>query len=193
MKIVKNYGTDATTPYYQRSLKYIVIHYTAGSTSRKGTAHNVINGFKNTKKASADFVVDDGTIVQYNPDIENRFCWAVGGARYVNSKGGSCYGNATNRNCISIEMCCNHKKWTPYVTPNDEGFYFTKKTIKKTKKLVKHLMSEYNIPLVRVIRHYDVNGKPCPGIIGWNKDSGSEREWEKFKESLIGINQVKPS
>jgi flagellum-specific peptidoglycan hydrolase FlgJ len=37
-----------------------------------------------------------------------------------------------------------------------------------------------------VIRHYDVNGKPCPGVIGWNADSGSESQWDAFHESIGG-------
>ena len=32
--------------------------------------------------------------------------------------------------------------------------------------------------------HYDVIGKPCPGIIGWNIESVSETEWQKFKVRL---------
>ena len=32
-------------------------------------------------------------------------------------------------------------------------------------------MKKYNIPLDRVIRHYDVSGKTCPGIIGYNNET----------------------
>ena len=42
----------------------------------------------------------------------------------------------------------------------------------KTKKhLEKYLMKKYNIPKNRVVRHFDVNGKNCPGLVGWNTGS----------------------
>ena len=47
-------------------------------------------------------------------------------------------------------------------------------------------MSTYKIPINNVIRHYDVSGKHCPGIIGWNPDTpGNEEEWHKFKGMLV--------
>lgn len=51
-------------------------------------------------------------------------------------------------------------------------------------ELVKYLMAEYGIDAAHVIRHYDVNGKPCPGIIGWNEDTGSAAKWAAFKARL---------
>ena len=33
---------------------------------------------------------------------------------------------------------------------------------------------------------YDCNAKPCPGIYGWNKDSGSEAKWEAFHATIGG-------
>ena len=59
-------------------------------------------------------------------------------------------------------------------------------------------MKKYNISVDNVIRHYDVSGKHCPGIIGWNdepitdlktgKNTGSwnnSEQWFKFKQRLI--------
>jgi N-acetylmuramoyl-L-alanine amidase CwlA len=57
-------------------------------------------------------------------------------------------------------------------------------------------MKKYNVPKDRVIRHYDVTGKMCPGIIGWTDGityttSGTQTskrsnstEWEKFKAKI---------
>ena len=45
-------------------------------------------------------------------------------------------------------------------------------------------MQTYNIPADRVIRHYDVSGKLCPGIIGWNEDSKDISQWKEFKTKL---------
>ena len=37
----------------------------------------------------------------------------------------------------------------------------------------------FNIPKERVVRHYDVTGKICPGWAGWFGENS--REWYKFK------------
>ena len=47
-------------------------------------------------------------------------------------------------------------------------------------------MKKYNIPKDHLIRHYDVNQKHCPGIIGWNKESGSEAKWISFNNRVLG-------
>ena len=82
--------------------------------------------------------------------------------------------------------------------PNHVGWKFTKEVIDNTVKLTKILMQKFNIPITNVIRHYDVSGKLCPGIIGWNnetiydlnshsytKEKSTSSEWTKFKERLV--------
>ena len=71
-----------------------------------------------------------------------------------------------------------------------------KKALDNAVKLAKILMRKYNIPVERVIRHYDVTGKMCPGMKNWNggtiytangkatKEKGDSSEWLKFKERL---------
>ena len=44
-------------------------------------------------------------------------------------------------------------------------------------------MDEYGIKQANVIRHFDVNGKYCPGVPGWGA-VGSADKWNKFKASL---------
>lgn len=51
--------------------------------------------------------------------------------------------------------------------------------------LARKLMKEYNISPDHLIRHYDVNQKLCPGIYGWNKESGSEAKWIDFKNRVL--------
>ncbi len=51
-----------------REIKYIAIHYTAGISSRKGSARAVKSVFT-VHKSSADFAVDDAEAVQFNPDF----------------------------------------------------------------------------------------------------------------------------
>lgn len=150
-----------------RPLKYIAIHYTAGPTSKRGTALATRNVFLN-RNASADFVVDDEQIVQINPDIRNLYCWAVGDKKNPYTGGGWLYGIATNRKTISIEVCSTLRKGTSAAVPNHDGWMFTDQVLENSLRLVRHLMQQYGIPKQNVVRHYDITGKLCPGIIGWN-------------------------
>lgn len=180
-------STRNTTLAPGRNIRYIVIHYTAGTTSRQGTAQAVCRMFASgSVQASADFVVDDKDICQYNPDLKNRYTWAVGGNRY-GTKGGGLYGVAKNSNTISIELCsCNSQGRVR--DPNDPSWYFTTAVLENGRKLVAELMYQFNIPVERVIRHYDCTGKPCPGIIGFNKET-NEMAWEAFKKSLPALRE----
>lgn len=179
MNIIECTNTANTAELKNRKIKYIVIHYTAGITSRPGTAKSNARYFvKETTKASADFIVDDENIVQYNPDIKNRYCWHCGGSKYK-TKGGSLYKVCTSANSIGIEMCSTNsaKKVT---NPNDVNWYFTDAVIDNCVELTKKLMKEYDIKPDHVIRHYDINGKLCPGIIGWNEDTNDISKWQDF-------------
>ena len=179
MNIIECVNTVNTTELKNRKIKYIVIHYTAGITSRPGTAKSNAKYFaKETTKASADFIIDDENIVQYNPDIKNRYCWHCGGSKYK-TKGGSLYKVCTSANSIGIEMCSTNsaKKVT---NPNDANWYFTDAVIDNCVELTKKLMKEYDIKPDHVIRHYDINGKLCPGIIGWNEDTNDISKWQDF-------------
>ena len=69
---------------------------------------------------------------------------------------------------------------------NDKSYSFTAAAVDNAVDLCRLLMKWHNIPPENVIRHYDVTGKPCPGIYGWNADSGSEKDWEKFKARISG-------
>ena len=183
MTITKKCSTVHTTAKSGRAIKYIVIHYTAGVTSRAGSAVNTADFFRTTStEVSSDFTVDDTAVVQYNPDIKNRYTWHCGGSKY-NTKGGSLYGICKNSNSIGIEICCNNSTGKMQ-NANDKSYSFTDAAVDNAAELVKQLMAEYNIPAENVIRHYDVTGNPCPGIIGWNADSGSEAAWSAFKGSI---------
>lgn len=167
LAITKGYISTHITPLRNRPIKYIAVHYTASSTSRKGTALNAKNVFLK-RKASADFVVDDGSIVQINPDLRNYYCWSVGDKKNPYSGGGRLYGVATNRNTISIEVCSNLKSGFSVNYANHEGWYFTEASLDNALKLIRHLMKKYGVPKSNVVRHYDVSGKLCPGVVGWN-------------------------
>lgn len=188
--------TKCITKAPNRAIKYLAIHYTAGSSSAPGRAKNMKSSWEKSQRASADFGVDDRDIYQFNPDPKNYKCWSVGDKKDSSSGGGRLYGIAGNWNTISIEICSTLKKGTSLSKPNHSGWTFTDEVIENAVKLSKILMKKYNIPIENVVRHYDISGKICPGIIGWNnarlydtdgnKTSGNNNslEWEKFKERL---------
>lgn len=183
MDIINKFSTVHTTAKLNRKIEFIVVHYTAGVTSKLGSAINTAEYYRTTRnEVSADYTVDDIIAVCYNGDIQNRYCWHCGGSRY-STKGGSFYGKCTNANSIGVEICSTNSTGKMQ-NANDRSYSFTEAVINNTVELVKQLMKWYNIPAENVIRHYDVTGKPCPGIIGWNKESGSEIEWQKFKARI---------
>lgn len=195
LTITPGYINTHITRCINRPIKYIAIHYTAGSSSKEGSALNTRNVFL-SRKASADYVVDDAQIVQINPDIRNYYCWSVGDAKNTASGGGRLYGKATNKNTISIEMCSTLKKGTTALVPNHDGWSVTDSVVNNTLKLVRYLMVKYNIPKENVVRHYDVSGKLCPGIVGWNNaqlytitgkqnsEKNKSDKWQEFWERI---------
>lgn len=174
-------------------IQYLVIHYTAGSNSKPGAAVGTAKFFQsNTGKGSADFIVDDETMVQYNPDPTRFFCNAVGGGPYTTENGAKMKGIVRNSNSISIEVCSTFKKLPASKgggtmdQVNHAGWSFTKDCVKMALKLASILMEQYDIPIKNVYRHYDVTGKPCPGIQGWNDEKASKgnKHWKSFKKIL---------
>ena len=179
-----NFGTHNTSPR-RGGIEYIVIHYVGAL----GGAEANVNYYNqpSTTNASADFYVGhDGEVWQYNPDPAARYCWAVGGRRQ-NTQGGRLYGVANNANCVNIEMCVRSASGN--LVPNDPGWYFEEATIDSTVELTKYLMELYGIDVDHVIRHYDITGKLCVGVVGWNADSGSEDAWNDFKARLNAPNE----
>lgn len=179
-----------------RPILYLAIHYTAGSRSTAGSARAVHKVFT-SRSASADFAVDDKEILQFNADPKNYYCWAVGDKRNTTTGGASLYFKVRNGNTINIEMCSTLDSGTTAVVPNHSGWHITEATFQNTVRLARHLMKKYNIPLSRVVRHYDITGKLCPGVNGWNdgplydsrtgkriNSTNTSSEWQRFLEAL---------
>ena len=183
------------TPSKGRAIKYLAIHFTAGSSSKEGRAMTTKRTFE-TRNASADFCVDDRDIVQFNPDIKNYYCWAVGDSKKQTTGGAKFNGLATNSNTISIEICSSCKYGYSLAVPNHEGWYFTEAALNNAVKLAKILMKTYSIPIGRVVRHYDITGKLCPALVGWNDHyimsndgktkirKNDSEQWQAFKARL---------
>lgn len=188
--------TKCITKAPNRQIKYLAIHFTAGTSSATGRAKSMKSSWEKSHRASADFGVDDRDMVQFNPSPLNYYCWSVGDKFNPYSGGGRLYNIATNRNTISIEICSNLKKGADLDTPNHSGWYYTEAALNNAVKLGKILMKKYNIDIDHVVRHYDVSGKLCPGLLGWNDGSiyntdgtktnkkNNSSEWLKFKERL---------
>ena len=184
MNIIKNTNIANTTKC-NREPTYLCYHYTAGTKSAKGQAMAIARYFGRTKtKASADFIVDDETIVQYNENPTKRYCWAVGGKEYnstTTSIGGQFYNIAKNENCISVEMC-SQKVNTKSLKASDTDWYLTDAVINNAVELGKYLMELYNIPIENVIMHHQVTGKVCPNP--WCVDESRLNKWNDFKSRL---------
>lgn len=192
MEIIKKTSTVHTGYQANRPIKYIVLHYTAGTSSKKGVARNIAAMFANpnNRPASADFIVDDAEIVQYNGDIKNRYCYSVGDKKYAvkyNSQSASLYGICRNYNSISIEMASS-KVNKKSLSVTDTDWYITDAVLNNAVELTKYLMKTYNIPVERVIMHNTVSGKPCPLPLCINESALSK--WYAFKKRLTGASSV---
>ncbi len=186
LDIVQKTSTVHTGYLKNRSIQYIVLHYTAGTSSKKGTARNVAAMFANpnNRAASADFIVDDGEIVQYNGDIANRYTYAVGGAMYsvkYTPLAGMFYQKCKNNNSISIEMCST-KTNTKSLNASDTDWSISASVVDKAVQLTRYLMKKYNVPEERVIMHHQVNGKACPQP--WCLNERRLAGWYQFKERI---------
>lgn len=161
---------------YGNGIKYIVVHYTGAPGSAVNNATYFANGYRG---ASAHYFVGySGEVWQSASD--SLAAWSVGGNKYPGTKGGSVYGKCTNYNSINIEMCV---RTSGSRSDTSKDWYFENATIKSTVKLVQGLMKKYNIPLSRVVRHYDVVGKYCPNPFVLNDD---EVTWSSFKSMVAG-------
>ena len=184
--LITNYfGTTNTNYLANRSVEWIACHYTAGTTSKKGSALNLASCYKaGSISASSDFTVDDATVVQYNKDIKNRYTWGVGGNLYPSmstSLGGKYYGICKNSNCINIEVCSN-KVNKKSLLATDTDWYFTDSELDLTAQLIAKLMKEFNIDINHVIMHHEVTGKLCPAM--WTQKESQLVNWYNFKKKV---------
>lgn len=144
---------------------WIVIHYVGGVSTAKNNASYF---YSVNRQASANYFVDEKEIWQVVEDKDAA--WHVGGAiKYYNS--------CRNNNSIGIELCC--KK-------DDKGnWYFEDATIQNAIELTKMLMRKYNIPLIRVCRHYDVTRKICPEPF-----VRDDAKWQQFIKRVEAYNNM---
>ncbi len=140
-------------------IRYIVIHDT-GNAGKGANANAHFNYFNSgDRQSSADFFVDNTQVLQVN-DYNTYYTWHCG-------DGAGKYG-ITNANSIGIEICIN-----------SDGNYDV--AFQNAVALTKQLMSELNIPIERVVRHYDASRKNCPTSMSNN----NWLLWNTFKAQLV--------
>lgn len=159
-KLIKDH-TKVNFNYGNSGRKYIVLHYTGNNTD---TAQDNANYFRDfNRDASAHYFVDKKNV--YEVVAPENTAWSVG----INYGSNNLFGICNNANSISIEMCST-------------GGKIAQATFDNAVALTKNLMAKYNIPSSRVVRHYDVCSKSCPGWKGW---VGADTSiWDKFKSAL---------
>ena len=148
-----NYAAGRSGP-----VEYIVIHYTS---NQGDTAKNNADYFAREKVgASAHYFCDENEIWQSVKDTDTA--WHCGAKTYRHPE-------CRNANSIGVEICMNDKKGN-----------VRQGSIETAAELVRYLMQRYGVPVDRVIRHYDVTGKYCPGPM-----VDDPALWDAFKKSLI--------
>lgn len=147
-----NYAAGRSGP-----VEYIVIHYTS---NQGDTAKNNADYFAREKVgASAHYFCDENEIWQSVKDTDTA--WHCGAKTYRHP-------DCRNANSIGVEICMNDKKGN-----------VRQGSIDTAAELVRYLMQRYSVPVDRVIRHYDVTGKYCPGPM-----VDDPALWTAFKQSL---------
>ena len=140
------------------AIRYIVIHDT-GNPSAGADARAHFNYFNSANRSSsADIFIDDDECWVVN-DYHKYYSWHCG-------DGQGKYG-ITNSNSVGIEMCVN-----------SDGNY--EMAFRNTVDVARKLMEELNIPLDRVVRHYDASRKNCPASM----NKGDWHKWNEFKDLL---------
>jgi len=138
-------------------IQYIVCHDTGNTTDTPEGNANYFGG--GNRNASAHYFVGDSSIVQVVEDI--NAAWHCGDGNNMNG--------INNHNSLGIEMC------------NTNG-QITEATEINMLDLVKEKMIEYNVPIERVVRHYDASYKNCPAP--WSANNWAK--WYEFKARLSG-------
>ena len=153
-------------------IQYIILHYSASTRSGNGSAQGTVSTL-DQRGFSSDYAVDDNVILQFADDPAK---WRSTACQSWSSKTGTAAGQyAKNDNAVSIEMSSSLEKGGKWV-PNDPHFKFTDAVLTNTGWLCGILVAKYKIPKQNIIRHFDIMGKLCPGIIGWNIGTNSPND-----------------
>lgn len=163
-----------------KRVEYIVIHYFGGLS----TAESVASWFQNPAAGvSAHLSVDERPLV-YRSVEDGDVAWHCG------TKGTYYHPHCRNSNSIGIEVRPYALDKAKATNSDYNGWYFGTEVEDRLVEVVKDLMKKYNIPVDRVLRHYDVTHKLCPrpwvgkDINPYYKTSG-DVQWLRFKKRLV--------
>lgn len=161
-------------------VKYIVVHY-LGVVGQNFELWN--NGY------GATFTIAWNGDVYWTADY-TAITWQCGGSIQGESKDGDgvaphrFYKKCTNDNSVSIENCIKRTDGKYEGDDNDDKWYFTEETQESLVWAVSKMMDDLNIPIDRVIRHFDVTGKTCPNPYVRENGKNGNWTWTQFKDNL---------
>ena len=136
---------------------FIVVHDTGNANAGADALAHYRYFNAGNRKASAHYFVDDKRIVETVETSNASWHCGDGQGRF----------GITNSNSIGVEICVN-----------SDGDY--DKVLENARIVIRFLMDFYNIPVARVVRHFDASHKICPRSMSEN----NWQMWWKFKESL---------
>ena len=147
----------------------VVVHYVGVNEQRPEQTVNYFESLKNGTNqiyASAHYVIGtDGNGINCIPD--NEVAYHCGAREYKKGivEKLSQYPNYTT---VGIEMC-----------HTDKGF--TEETLETTSKLVAQILTEHDLTISDVYRHFDITGKLCPKFF-----VEDEEQWKEFLKRVEG-------
>lgn len=169
---------DRTVKKRSMPVQYLVVHWTANTASGADARANAYY-LRNKKAAGTHYCIDDEEIVLCTD--EDNVAYAVGGPLWRGFRPKFwLHGKILNNNSISFEMCLGGGR-------NDSII------IDQTAQLVGKRLVTYGLDMSRVVRHYDVNGKPCPRFCyndpEWNliREDSSFSEFKKIVEKYYNF------
>lgn len=156
---------DRTVKHRTMPIEYLIVHWTANITPGADAAANAIY-LQRKEAAGTHYCIDDEETFRCTED--RNVAYGVGGKPW---KGFIpkpwIAGKVFNNNTLNFEMCFGY-------TRNDSVI------IDKTANLVAKKLVEYGLDTTRVLRHYDVIGKPCPKFAYRDME-----EWNIQKEDSL--------
>jgi N-acetyl-anhydromuramyl-L-alanine amidase AmpD len=164
-----------------RAVEWIVIHYTGSTGSGLANVRFFTKSLPAGEKRSAHFFVghaaENARI--YQSVAPGDIAWHCG-------TDGRYYSECRNETSIGIETCCHND--TKDLSAGSLDWYFDEETVDALAKLVRALMTEYDIDGDHILRHYDVTHKICPAM--WVHD---EDAWLAFKARLSNDSETEGS
>lgn len=164
---------DRTERNRSMDIEYLVVHWTANTHPGADASANAYY-LRNKKNAGAHYCIDDEEILQCTED--RNVAYAVGGPLWRGFKPKFWLsGKILNNNSLNFEMCLGGNRRDSVI-------------IDWTANLMAKKIVEYGLDPSRIVRHFDVNGKPCPRFAYSTTNSWDEKkenlEFNKFK-SLV--------